>query len=90
MLKKSTSNLTTTSSQFSLVGSSMLGSGSGGEGQSTESSAVLIRGGNAGDAKRAWDWRKGFVKDARGLDVLRVLRLGIAEEIGRAWVEGEQ
>ncbi|OCL07654.1 hypothetical protein AOQ84DRAFT_354868 [Glonium stellatum] len=89
MLKKSISNLTTASSQFSLVGSSMLGSGSGGEGQSTESSAVLIKSGNVGDVKRAWDWRKGFAKDVSGLDVLRVLRLGIAEEIGRAWVEGE-
>ena len=72
-----------------MVGSSMFASGSGGEGQSTESSAILIKGGNVDDTKRAWDWRKGFKKDAEGQDVIRILRLGIAEEIGRAWIEGE-
>ncbi|KAF2189212.1 hypothetical protein K469DRAFT_723963 [Zopfia rhizophila CBS 207.26] len=85
-LHKSTSNLTTASSQYSLIGSQDLGSL---EGQSTESSAVLIKGGNVNDANRAWDWRKGFGKEAKGSDVLRILRLGIAREIGRAWAEGE-
>jgi hypothetical protein len=87
-LQKSTSNLTTASSQFSLIGSADLG-GTSVEGQSTESSTVLIRGGTVDDTKRAWDWRKGFKKDAKGSDVIRVLRLGLAHEVGRAFVEGE-
>ncbi|KAF2801719.1 uncharacterized protein BDZ99DRAFT_552765 [Mytilinidion resinicola] len=85
-LTKSTSNLTTASSQFSLVGSSMLGEGSSGGDRSTENSGVLVKGGKS-EAKRAWDWRGGFDKAAKGEDVIRLLRLGIAEEIGRAWVE---
>ncbi|KAF2112134.1 hypothetical protein BDV96DRAFT_498624 [Lophiotrema nucula] len=86
LLQKSTSNLTTGSSQYSLIGSTEFGSV---EGQSTESSTILVRGGVVDDAKRAWDWRKGFNKNAKGEDVIRILRLGIAKEIGRAFVEGE-
>ena len=86
LLQKSTSNLTTASSQFSLIGSTEFGSV---EGQSTESSAVLVRGGNVDDAKRAWDWRKGFNKDATGKDIIRVLRLALAKETARAFAEGE-
>jgi len=86
LLKRATSNLTTASSQFSLVGSSMLGSESRGEEQSTENSGVLVRGAKT-EYKRAWDWRVGFGQTAKGEDVCRLLRLGIAEEIGRAWVE---
>lgn len=87
-LYKSTSNLTTASSQFSLIGSADLG-GTSVEGQSTDSSTVLVRGGNVDDTKRAWDWRKGFKKDAKAESVIRVLRLGLAHEIGRAFTEGE-
>ncbi|KAF2259574.1 hypothetical protein CC78DRAFT_58812 [Lojkania enalia] len=84
-LQKSTSNLTTASSQYSLIGSTDLSS----DAQSIESSTVLVKGGNVDDAKRAWDWRKGFRKAAKGEDVIRILRLGIAKEIARAFVEGE-
>lgn len=88
LLKKSVSNLTTASSQFSLVGSEMLGSGSGTGGVSTESSGVLVGGARGKEVKRAWDWRVGFKgRKVVGVDVCRLLRLGIAEEIGRAWVE---
>ncbi|KAF2200267.1 hypothetical protein GQ43DRAFT_432649 [Delitschia confertaspora ATCC 74209] len=87
-MNKSTSNLTTASSQFSLIGSTDLGGGSV-EGRSTDSSTVLVQGGKVNDAKRAWDWRKGFGKDAKGEDVILVLRLGISQEMGRAWTEGE-
>jgi hypothetical protein len=86
LLRKSTSNLTTASSQFSFIGGSMLGSGSGEGGQSTESSGVLVEGARSG-IKRAWDWRKGLAGGAKGGDVCRLLRLGIAKEVGRAWVE---
>ncbi|KAF2788674.1 hypothetical protein K505DRAFT_378735 [Melanomma pulvis-pyrius CBS 109.77] len=86
LLQKSTSNLTTASSQYSIIGSAEFGSV---EGVSTENSGVLIRGGNVDDAKRGWDWRKGMGKDATGSDVVRVLRLGIAREMARAFAEGE-
>lgn len=86
LLQKSTSNLTTASSQYSLIGSTEFGSV---EGQSTESSTVLVKGGSVDDAKRGWDWRRGYGKDAKGDDVVRVLRLGVAREIGRAFAEGE-
>jgi hypothetical protein len=86
-LGKSTSNLTTASSQFSLIDSTELNSI---QGFSTESSAVLVRGTSTLDhAERGWDWRKGFPKGAKGEDVLKVLRLGIAQEMGRAFAEGE-
>lgn len=38
------------------------------------------------DRKRGWDWRKGLAKDAKGEDVLRILRLGLAKEIARHWI----
>jgi len=38
------------------------------------------------DKKRAWDWRKGLEKDAKGEDILRILRLGLAKDIARHWV----
>jgi hypothetical protein len=82
-LQKSTSNLTTASSQFSLI---EFGSQ---DGQSTENSAVLVRGGGVDESKRGWDWRRGFNKNASGEDVIRLLRLGVAREIGRAFAEGE-
>ena len=86
-LAKSTSNLTTASSQYSLIGSTDFGSM---QGLSTESSAVLVKGGSTlEDAERGWDWRKGFPKGATGEHVLRVLRLGIARELARAFAEGE-
>ncbi|KAF2030508.1 hypothetical protein EK21DRAFT_65304 [Setomelanomma holmii] len=85
-LTKSTSNLTTASSQYSLLGSTDFGSQ---DGQSTEGSAVLVRGGHVDDSKRGWDWRRGFPRGASGGDIIKVLRLGIAREIGRAFVEGE-
>lgn len=82
-LQKSTSNLTTASSQFSLIefGST--------DGQSTENSAVLVQGGGVDESKRGWDWRRGFNKGASGEDLIRVLRLGAAREIARAFAEGE-
>jgi hypothetical protein len=82
-LQKSTSNLTTASSQFSLI---EFGSQ---DGQSTENSAVLVKGGGVDESERGWDWRRGFNKGASGEDVIRLLRLGVAREIGRAFAEGE-
>lgn len=38
------------------------------------------------DKTRGWDWRKGMAEDAKGEDVLRVLRLGLAKDIARHWI----
>ncbi|KAL1795282.1 hypothetical protein ACET3X_007098 [Alternaria dauci] len=86
LLSKSTSNLTTASSQYSLIGSTDFGSA---DGQSTEGSTVFVKGGRVDDTKRGWDWRKGFPKGAKSEDIITVLRLGVAREIGRAFAEGE-
>jgi hypothetical protein len=86
-LGRSTGNLTTASSQYSLIGSMEFGSA---DGQSnTEGSTVFVKGGQVDDSKRGWDWRKGFPRGAKSEDVIRVLRLGVAREIGRAFAEGE-
>ncbi|KAF1946815.1 hypothetical protein EJ02DRAFT_430377 [Clathrospora elynae] len=86
LLQKSTSNLTTASSQYSLIGSTDFASM---DGQSTEGSTVFVKGGHVDDSKRGWDWRRGFPRGATSEDIIRVLRLGIAREIGRAFAEGE-
>lgn len=100
LLKKTVSNATS-SSGFSLVGSCMLESGisndgGGGGGTRTESgsgSGLLILVGEedqTNDAvKRGWDWRLGMSAQATGDDVLRILRLGLARDLTRGWLEGE-
>ncbi|KAK2787470.1 hypothetical protein FQN52_007188 [Onygenales sp. PD_12] len=84
LLKKSVSSMTAISG-FSLVGSEILESQNrqGGRG-SIESSGVLIprpndnmQGGAA--VKRGWDWRSRIHKDAKGEDILRILRLQLAK-----------
>ncbi|KAL2824786.1 hypothetical protein BDW59DRAFT_147089 [Aspergillus cavernicola] len=79
LLKKSVSSLTG-SSTFSIIGSDMLElartrSLSG----SAEGSGVLIpRSEGAVASEREWDWRAGLTEEAKGEDVLRMLRLGLA------------
>ncbi|KAL2841480.1 hypothetical protein BJX68DRAFT_245486 [Aspergillus pseudodeflectus] len=79
LLKKSVSSLTG-SSTFSIIGSDMLESArtrslSG----SAEGSGVLVpRSEGAVGAEREWDWRAGLTEDAKGEDILRMLRLGLA------------
>lgn len=85
-LTKSTSNVTTASSQYSLIGSTDFGSA---DSQSAEGSTVLVKGGHVDDSKRGWDWRKGFPQGAKSDDIIAVLRVGVAREIGRAFAEGE-
>jgi hypothetical protein len=89
LLKKSVSSLTT-SSNFSMVGSSMwksqiLEPQDGPAGRSTESSGVLIK----KPVKRGWDWRSGLRKDDTAESVLRILRLSLAEEMARSWLQME-
>lgn len=80
LLKKTMSSMTSASS-FSLVGSSMLMSESSG---GVSGSRTLVR--SEEEKKRGWDWRKGLGKDAKGEDVLRILRLGLAKDIAKHWV----
>lgn len=78
------------SSQFSLVGSSLLNADSA---DSAGSSAVLDRDtshqkkqGRKDLVQRGWDWRAPFEKDLSAEKLIRVVRLALAKEIGRAWV----
>ena len=95
MLKKSISNMTSSSSAFSLVGSSLIGSDTR-ESMGSEACMVnMVESSNAAIAKgdevrRGWDWRTRMSPDNTGTDLLRILRLGLAKDIARAWVEGEE
>ena len=80
LLKKTMSSMTSAGS-FSLVNSSMLDSESS---DGMGSSKALAK--SEENEKRGWDWRKGLERDAKGSDVLRILRLGLAREIARHMV----
>ena len=89
MMRKTASSLTS-SSGFSLVGSEMLGEsmtsggGSGSMvkvGERRNETDIKV---NA--VKRGWDWRQGIQKNASGADVLRILRLGLAKDMAKAWL----
>lgn len=91
--KKSISNITTSSSAFSLIDSMMESETR----ESTGSEGVMIRMVEKGDPsqwsnnqiQRGWDWREGVSQDLTAGDLLRRLRLGLAKDIAKAWVEGE-
>jgi hypothetical protein len=85
LLRKETSGMTA-SSQFSMVGSSLLSSKEMGTVASSEGSGVLVK---SGTVKRGWDWRKGLRKNITGEDVLRILRLQISLEVAKAWASEE-
>jgi hypothetical protein len=82
LLKKSVSNFS--ASTFSFIGNDMLESararsGSGSGPTSVGSSGVLVPGpGEKSSADRGWDWRAGLPENAKGEDILRMLRLGLA------------
>ena len=50
----------------------------------TGSSGALVK--PQQDRKRGWDWRDGLAEEAKGEDVLRMLRLGLAKDIARHWI----
>jgi len=77
-LRKTTSN-SSGSSSFSMVGSSMLASQLK---QSMGSSGVRVK----GNIKRGWDWRHGISASTKGDDLLRILRLGLAKDLAKAWL----
>jgi hypothetical protein len=84
LLKKSVSSLTG-SSGFSLVGSSMWKSqflDQEAARASAESSGVLVK----KPANRRWDWRRGLRKDDTAESLLRLIRLGLAQEMARSWL----
>jgi hypothetical protein len=78
MLRKTTSN-SSGSSSFAMVGSSMLASQLK---QSMSSSGVIVK----ANIKRGWDWRKGISASTHGDDLLRILRLGLAKDLAKAWL----
>ncbi|CAL5869258.1 uncharacterized protein PFLUO_LOCUS3486 [Penicillium psychrofluorescens] len=83
LLKKSVSSLS--GSTFSFIGNDMLESarvqpGSGSGPTSVGSSGVLVpRPGGQDGQGRGWDWRAGLPESATGQDILRLLRLGLAQ-----------
>jgi hypothetical protein len=85
LLRKETSGMTA-SSQFSMVGSSLLSSKELGTVVSSEGSGVLVK---SGEVKRGWDWRKGLRKNLTGADTLKILRLSFSQEVAKAWANGE-
>ncbi|KAI4105643.1 MAG: hypothetical protein L6R37_002631 [Teloschistes peruensis] len=91
--KKSISNITTSSSAFSLIDSMMESETR----ESTGSEGVMIRMVEKGNetrqgkdpVQRGWDWREGVNQDLTAGELLKRLRLGLAKDIAKAWVEGE-
>ncbi|KAL9104510.1 MAG: hypothetical protein Q9163_000541 [Psora crenata] len=81
-LLKTMSSMTSASS-FSLVGSSMLDSQT-----SKGNSGAFVA--SQQQEKRGWDWRKGTARDAKASDVLRILRLGLARDIVRQWLDDDE
>ncbi|KAJ5698186.1 hypothetical protein N7462_000191 [Penicillium macrosclerotiorum] len=84
LLKKSVSSLS--ASTFSIIGNDMLESvrtrsGSGSGPASVGSSGVLVPrpGDKEAGRARGWDWRVGLPETIKGADVLRMLRLGLAQ-----------
>lgn len=41
------------------------------------------------EVKRGWDWRDRLGEKAKGEDVLRILRMGLARDIAKHWMAGE-
>ncbi|MCJ1280981.1 hypothetical protein MMC26_000299 [Xylographa opegraphella] len=87
LMKKSISSLTS-SSGFSLIGSSMLedhndASDSGGANGLTNGTHERT----TTPEKRGWDWRVGMKEGATGEDLLRMLRIGLAKDVAKAWID---
>lgn len=83
LLKKSVSSLTA-SSTFSFIGSDMIESARNRSGSGSAGSSGVLVPRSSNDAssayqERGWDWRAGLPEDARGEDILRMLRLGLAK-----------
>lgn len=104
LLRKSLSGLTGSSgfSMFEMVGSEVLAppdvdvdEGEEGKGRSRSmgSSGVLVKGNGERErereVKRGWDWRTGLKGNVKGEDVLGLLRIALAREVARGWLDGD-
>jgi hypothetical protein len=47
-------------------------------------SGVLV---TAEDVRREWDWRKGLKRTSKAEDVLKIVRLQLAERVADAWTD---
>lgn len=43
--------------------------------------------GGQGKVSRGWDWRKGWLANTKGEDVIRKLRLGLAKDLAGLWLD---
>ncbi|KIX93201.1 uncharacterized protein Z520_11055 [Fonsecaea multimorphosa CBS 102226] len=95
VLKKSMSSGSGSGFSYSLMGSEMLGRSMTTDMTSASGSGVLVGGSQGQKAKgkekkgaqeeRGWDWRDRFPgEDVRGGDIVKVLRMGLAEELSLA------
>ncbi|OWO97705.1 hypothetical protein B2J93_2465 [Marssonina coronariae] len=82
LLRKSTVNGSGSSGSFALVDSTMFASQMKQSMKSMDSSGVLVK----GDIKRGWDWRNCISAGTSGDDVLRILRLGLAKDLAKAYL----
>jgi len=81
LLKKSVSELTA-SSGFSMISSNITTSSlESGKRRAGRKEA------KAGETKRAWDWREDWADGASGEGVLQDLRMALAREVARAWMQ---
>ena len=90
MMRKTLSNMTS-SSGFSLEGSELLGdsmTSGGGSGSMVKIGGRRDKETARDDVLRGWDWRAGMKRDAKGQDVLRLLRAGLAQDLARGWIDG--
>ncbi|KAJ9661902.1 hypothetical protein H2198_001654 [Neophaeococcomyces mojaviensis] len=91
MLKKSMSSGTNSNFSFSMMGSEMLARSEESLGGKSLGSAVLVGGSRekeSDDVQRGWDWRSHFKgQNTTGADVLRYLRLNVAQELSMANLE---
>lgn len=101
LMKKSISDLTAStnfsmSTGFSLLGNSMTASSSGAPGASSyaavaaSGTSAASRGEKSHKRKRGWDWRQDVPRDCSPGRLLKRLRLGLAKEVGKAWIQGEE
>ena len=59
----------------------------GGDGEKNDNAEAT--GDDKGHVRRSWDWRRGWQQGATGEDVLRILRLNVAKELARGWMDGD-
>lgn len=71
----------TGSSTFSLIGNDMIESMRGSDSRLKGKKKKTTTKTTAQAAVRGWDWRAGLPHDAKGSDVLRSLRLGLAKAL---------